>query len=259
MSFDENKIQQLRYDLSYAYRICEKHNFSEGVCNHLTASFQHPKAKSDYGVSLCIAHGLDWSEVTPESLVIFDNLTGEIIEGDGEVENSAFHIHSVIHRTIPEAKVIFHTHMSYATALMSLAYPTNNKDNINCGNLQMINQNCMRYYDDISYDNEYQGFVNHQQEGLRIAEMLGNKKILFMRNHGVLVTGNNIYEVWDDLYYLERACMNQILALSTNKPLQIITNEICKEAKKQKDNNIYKYAKLHFESQVRIHFNTNSK
>ena len=107
----------------------------------------------------------------------------------------------------------------------------------------------MRYYDDISYDNDYQGFVNDQQEGLRISEMLGNKKILFMRNHGVLVTGNNIYEAWDDLYYLERACMNQILALSTNKPLQIIPNEICKDAKKQKDNNIYKYAKLHFESQ----------
>ena len=53
--------------------------------------------------------------------------------------------------------------------------------------------------------------------------------------------------------------MNQILALSTNKPLQIIPNEICEEAKKQKDNNIYKYAKLHFESQKRIHFNYNSK
>lgn len=257
MSFDENKIQQLREELSYSYRICEKHNFSEGVCNHLTASFQHPKAISDYGASLCIAHGLDWSEVTPESLVIFDNLTGEIIEGDGKVENSAFHIHSVIHRTIPKAKVIFHTHMPYATALMSLAHPTNNKDNINCGNLQMINQNCMRYYDDISYDNEYQGLVNDQQEGLRIAKMLGNKKILFMRNHGVLVTGNNIYEAWDDLYYLERACMNQILALSTNKQLQIIPKEICEEAKKEKDKNIYKYAKLHFDAQIRIHFNNN--
>lgn len=245
-------LENLKKDLAYAYRICAKHNFSEGVCNHLTVSFQHPQSKSNYGASLCIAHGFDWTEVTPESLVVFDNLTGEIIEGNGEVENSAFHIHSVIHRSIPEAKVIFHTHMPYATALMSLAYPQNNNDNINCGNLQMINQNCMRYYNDISYDNDYQGFVNDQKEGLRIAEMLGNKKILFMRNHGVLVTGKNIYETWDDLYYLERACMNQILALSTNKPLQIIPKEICEECKKQKDGNIYKYAKLHFESQIRL-------
>ena len=251
----DNEIKKLREELSYAYRICAKHNFNEGVCNHLTVSFQHPKAKSKYGASLCIAHGLDWSEVTPESLLIFDNSTGKILEGKGKVETSAFYIHSVIHRTVPEAKVIFHTHMPYATALMSLSPPVTRYDKYNAGNLQMINQNCMRFYKNISYDNEYQGIVKGEDEGLRLSGKLFDKKILFMRNHGVLITGRNIYETWDDLYYLEQACKNQILALSTNKPLQIIPREICEIGKEQEEKTLPEYSKLHFDAQIRIHFN----
>ena len=111
----------------------------------------------------------------------------------------------------------------------------------------------MRFYNNISYDNKYQGIVKDETEGLRLAKKLGDKKILFMRNHGVLIIGRNIHEAWDDLYYLEQACKNQILALSTNKPLQLIPIEICEIGRKQEQESFPEYSKLHFEAQKRIH------
>ena len=92
----ENNIEFLKKELSYAYRICAKHNLNEGICNHLTISIPHPKSSSKYGASLCISYGIDWSEVTPESIIVFDNNNGEILEGNGNVETSAFYIHSSI-------------------------------------------------------------------------------------------------------------------------------------------------------------------
>ena len=252
-----DNIENLKKELSYAYRICAKHNLNEGICNHLTVSVDHPKASSKYGASICIPYGLDWSEVTDKNLVIFDNKTGKILEGNGNVETSAFYIHSSIHNTIPDAKVIFHTHMPYATALMSLSPPITKYDRLNCGNLQMINQNCLRFFDDIAYDNDYNAIVKDSKEGIKIAHKIGNKKVLFMRNHGVLVVGQTVHQTWDDLYYLERACMNQILALSTNKPLQIIPNEICLKGKNQEDTTSYETSKKHFDSQKRIFINSN--
>ena len=252
-----DNIENLKKELSYAYRICAKHNLNEGICNHLTVSVDHPKASSKYGASICIPYGLDWSEVTDKNLVIFDNKTGKILEGNGNVETSAFYIHSSIHNTIPNAKVIFHTHMPYATALMSLSPPITKYDRLNCGNLQMINQNCLRFFDDVAYDNDYNAIVKDSKEGIKIAHKIGNKKVLFMRNHGVLVVGQTVHQTWDDLYYLERACMNQILALSTNKPLQIIPNEICLKGKNQEDTTSYETSKKHFDSHKRIFINSN--
>ena len=73
----------------------------------------------------------------------------------------------------------------------------------------------------------------------------------------MLVVGQTVHQTWDDLYYLERACMNQILALSTNKPLQIIPNEICLKGKNQEDKTFQETSKIHFESKKRILLNSN--
>jgi ribulose-5-phosphate 4-epimerase/fuculose-1-phosphate aldolase len=55
---------------------------------------------------------------------------------------------------------------------------------------------------------------------------LGSADVLFMKNHGVMVVGATIAEAWDDLYYLERACEVQRLALSTGRPLKRVSPEL---------------------------------
>ena len=57
--------------------------------------------------------------------------------------------------------------------------------------------------------------------------------ILFLANHGIIVTGNNVYEAWESLYYLEKACRAQILAMSTGKKVNSISGQIAKKVADQ--------------------------
>jgi ribulose-5-phosphate 4-epimerase/fuculose-1-phosphate aldolase len=47
-----------------------------------------------------------------------------------------------------------------------------------------------------------------------------------MRNHGPMVVGRTIASAFDRLYYLEEVCKRQVLAMSTNRPLQQVPARI---------------------------------
>ena len=55
---------------------------------------------------------------------------------------------------------------------------------------------------------------------------MGDKDILFLRNHGVIVSGPTVAQAYDDLYYLERAAMVQVLAMQTGRPLHNIDDAL---------------------------------
>jgi ribulose-5-phosphate 4-epimerase/fuculose-1-phosphate aldolase len=59
------------------------------------------------------------------------------------------------------------------------------------------------------------------------------RDIAFLGNHGVVVCGARIDHAWDDLYYLERACMVQVLAQSTGRPLvpvpEAVARRVCEQ------------------------------
>ena len=84
----------------------------------------------------------------------------------------------------------------------------------------------IRFHNKIAYDDEYNGLALDDDEGHRIASKLGNKKVIFLANHGVVVVGPNVAEAFDDLYYLERAAMLQVLAQSTGRPYQKISSKV---------------------------------
>ena len=54
-----------------------------------------------------------------------------------------------------------------------------------------------------------------------------------MRNYGVMVLADSIAMAWDDLYYLERACEAQVLAMPTGHPLVPINEELASKTGKQ--------------------------
>lgn len=88
---------------------------------------------------------------------------------------------------------------------------------------QMLDQNACRFYRRIAYDRAYNGMALDNNEGERVARLLGNdKSVLLMGNHGVIVVGPSVAEAFDELYYLEKAAQIQVLALSTRQPLAII-------------------------------------
>ena len=48
---------------------------------------------------------------------------------------------------------------------------------------------------------------------------MGAADVAFLGNHGVIVCGATLAHAYDDLYFLERACLHQVLAQSTGRPL----------------------------------------
>jgi ribulose-5-phosphate 4-epimerase/fuculose-1-phosphate aldolase len=88
-------------------------------------------------------------------------------------------------------------------------------------------------------------------EGDRLAAALQQAEILFMAHHGVLVCGERMDYAFDDLYYLERSCMVQVLAQSTGKPLRTQPDEVCAQVAKQIGGE-RQQSELHFEALKRL-------
>jgi len=131
--------------------------------------------------------------------------------------------------------------MPYATALTS----------IRDGRIEMCTQNAFRYWNRIAYDEDYAGVALSNDEGDRMCRALGDKDILFLRNHGVLVTGPTVAKAYDDLYYLERTAMVQVLAMQTGRPLHHVDDAVVAFAAEQIAYDTQQ-ALLHFESLKRL-------
>jgi ribulose-5-phosphate 4-epimerase/fuculose-1-phosphate aldolase len=203
---DTSTIVTYRRQLAAALRLGAKFELSEGVCNHF--SVRIPGELERYLIN---PRGVHWTEITASSLLLVDG-EGRVLEGDGAVEDTALHIHVEGHRAKPDAICILHTHMPYATALTCL----------DKGRLLYVHQNHLRYWGRVSYDDDYQGLALDSNEGQRIGNAFEAGDIVFMKHHGVVVCGPTVAEAFHDLYYLERACYVQVLAMSTGRPLQEI-------------------------------------
>ncbi len=208
-----------RRDLVCALRSAERLGLAEGVCNHFSLS-----VPGKPGRFLVNPQGLHWSEVTPADLVIVDG-EGRHVSGRHAVEPTAFFIHGRIHRAQPRARCVLHTHMPYATALTV----------IQGGKLAWASQNALRFHGRVAYDAQYNGLALSSAEGDRIAAKLRAADVLFLANHGVIVCGASVAYALDDLYYLERACMLQILAHGTGKALKLVPEKIAALTRTQMD------------------------
>ena len=224
-----------RIDLAAAFRLAVRLDLHEGVCNHF--SLMLPDGKR----FLLNRYGLHWSEVTASNLLALD-AEGNILEGDGEFEKTAFYIHSRIHLASPRAACVLHTHMPYATTLTL----------IENGRLEMVEQNALRFHEDIAYDDTYNGLVVDNAEGDRLARVLGRRRVLFLANHGVIVVGPTVAEAFDSLYYLERACRLQVLARSMGAKLRAVRAEVVRETYRMILADTPKYAGAHFGALKRI-------
>jgi ribulose-5-phosphate 4-epimerase/fuculose-1-phosphate aldolase len=225
----------MRVDLAAAFRLAVRLDLHEGVCNHFSAMLPDGRR------FLLNRYGLHWSEVTAGNLLALD-AAGNVLEGEGEFEKTAFHIHSRIHLASPRATCVLHTHMPYATALTLLEG----------GRLEMVEQNALRFHDDIAYDDTYNGLVVDDAEGDRLARALGGKRVLFLANHGVIVVGPSVAEAFDALYYLERACRLQVLARSMGGKLKRVRPEVVETACRMMLADAPKYAGAHFGALKRI-------
>jgi ribulose-5-phosphate 4-epimerase/fuculose-1-phosphate aldolase len=229
-----------RIDLAASYRLAALFGMNQGIDNHMTLLLPGFRDRI-----LLAPFGLHWSEIRASDFLVL-NFAGELVGGQGLVEDSALHVHVPIHRLAPNASCAMHTHMRYATALCMLENPR----------LEMAGQSALGFYDDIAYDDEYNGLAMDRGEGERLARALGHKSVLMMRNHGVVVVGRSVAEAFERLYLLEKAAEAQVLALSTGRGLHLIPEPVIEKTMLQfrKSGEVGGRARadLHFDALKRI-------
>jgi ribulose-5-phosphate 4-epimerase/fuculose-1-phosphate aldolase len=233
--------RQARVDLAAAHRLAYMHGFSEGIFNHLT--FVVPGRSDRY---YQIPFGTHWSEVTASSFMEVGIDDGEVKRGSGDVERSCYCIHAPIHKALPQAKAVFHTHMPFVSALTRLEDPR----------IKEIGQTEVGLMGQIAYDDEYTGPALEPEEGERLAKVIGEHTLLFMANHGVTTLGDTVADAYNRLYYIERAAQVQIYAMWTGQRLKELPKAVVE--KTQRDiggNRFYEGptpAQRHFDALKRI-------
>ena len=202
---------EARLDLAAAHRLAVRDGLNEGTWNHL--SLMSP----DDPESMLISPGhTHWSQVTASNLAL--------VGPDGQCQDAAagpiragWIIHAPVHRARRDARCVMHVHAPYTTALSMLADTQLDTRS---------SQQAAQFHGDVAYFEVYDGLLQEESEGSRMAEALGDKRVLILRNHGALVAGPSVAAAYLDLYQLERAAMYQILALSSGGKLTQIPEEV---------------------------------
>lgn len=235
LNLDSEAIITARHELAACFQLAALHGLEEGICNHFSAMLP-----GHDDLFLVNPYGYAFSEVAAHNLLVCD-FEGNVVDGEGQPEATAFYIHARLHQRLPRVKVAFHTHMPNATALCLLEGPP----------LLWLSQTALKFYGRTAVDEHYNGLALDEREGDRIAGVMGDADILFLKNHGVIVAAPTIAEAWDDLYYLERAAQVQLLAMATQRVLKPVPHAVAQRAYEQMREGDPESARAHLHSAMR--------
>jgi ribulose-5-phosphate 4-epimerase/fuculose-1-phosphate aldolase len=231
------EITELQRDLAATFRWTARLNMHEGVANHFSACV--PGSSTDFYVNKA---GLHFSQIKASDIILVtkDNIE-ELKQNPDLVDPTAINIHGAIHQKVPHARCIFHVHSKYATALSTLKDPI----------MKPIDQNTMIFFNRVSVFNEFGG-LGFEDESIKMANALGNKQHLLLANHGIITTGETIAEGFNYLYYFEKAAETYLTALSTNKELNIVSDEIAEKTAQETADYPINLAQLHLDQIKKI-------
>jgi ribulose-5-phosphate 4-epimerase/fuculose-1-phosphate aldolase len=227
---------QLRIDLAASFRMIAKLGMHEAVANHFSAA-----VSADGRKFLMNPKWRHFSRIKASDLVLFDLDEADDINDRTDLDPTAWSIHGQMHRRLPQARVVMHLHPPFATTIAALADPM----------IKPIDQNTARYFNRLAVDDSYTGMADSEQEGARLARLLGNKSRLMMGNHGVLVIAGSVGEAFDDIYTIERACQTLVQAYSTGQPLKVLPDEVA-ENTAQDWERIVDFSVAHFDEMKRV-------
>jgi ribulose-5-phosphate 4-epimerase/fuculose-1-phosphate aldolase len=195
---------QARLDLAACYRIFDALGWSESIYNHISV-----RVPGEDQAFLINPFGLLYSEVCASNLVKID-IDGNTLDGSTYPVNKAgFTQHAWFHRHLPDAHAICHVHTSETMAVCSLE-----------GGLQPVNFYACAFVGRLGY-HDFEGVTVRAEEGERLLANLGDKRILMLRNHGPVVMGGTIAEMFFSQWALQRACEVQVMTMAMGKAIEV--------------------------------------
>jgi ribulose-5-phosphate 4-epimerase/fuculose-1-phosphate aldolase len=205
-NFDTPDAERLhdKQRLAAAFRLFAKFGYDEGVAGHITV--RDPEHRDTFWVN---PFTKDFSQICVSDLIRVDH-AGTVVEGSWPVNRAAFAIHSRLHRARPDVVAAAHTHSIHGKAFSSLGKL-----------LDPISQDACAFYDDHSLFADYTGVVLDVSEGDRIAEALGGRKAVILRNHGLLTVGHTVDAAAFWFISMDRCCRTQLLADAAGTTIKI--------------------------------------
>jgi len=195
---------QARQQLAACYRIFDHLGWSESIYNHISL-----KVPGEEGAFLINPFGLLYSEVCASNLVKIDIDGNKLDSSPHPVNKAGFVQHGYFHRHLHWAEAICHTHTTATMAVCSLE-----------GGLQPINFYACNFIGRLAY-HDFEGVTVRAEEGERLLANLGDKRILMLRNHGPVILGRSLPEVFLTHWSLQRACEVQLATLAAGQPLRV--------------------------------------
>jgi len=186
----------MREELAACHRLIARFGWTELIYNHATARVPgraaHMFVKPD---------ALLYEQVNASRLVEC-TLDGTVVSGDPEINRTVPIIHGSIYAARPDLHCILHTHTPAGMAISAL----------DCG-IMPLNQTAMQFYERVGY-HDYEGVANDTAECEHIVRDLGPHGSLILRNHGLLTAGATVGQAFVRMFYLERCCQAQLLAMA---------------------------------------------
>ena len=194
----------IRVDLAAAYRMVASYGWDDLIFTHLSARIPGPEHHF-----VLNPYQLMFEEVTASSLIKVD-VHGNPVEPTPFITNPAgFTIHSAIHMAREDAQAVMH-----------LPTPAGQAVAAHSEGLLPQTQTAMLVRGDLAF-HDYEGVAVDLDERERLVANLGDKSAMILRNHGTLAVGKTIGECFVKLYFLERACQAQVMALSAGEDVNL--------------------------------------
>jgi ribulose-5-phosphate 4-epimerase/fuculose-1-phosphate aldolase len=190
--------------LAATFRLFARYGFDEGAGGHVTA--RDPGDSDTFWIN---PFGMHFGHVRVSDLLLVDR-DGTILSGDGRINPAGFAIHRAVHDARPEVVAAAHTHSVHGRAWAALGRL-----------LDPISQDACAFYQDHAVLGRFTGVVLDEEEGRRIASVLGPGKAVVMQNHGLLTVGHSVEEAAWWFIAMERCCQVQLLAEAAGTPVPI--------------------------------------
>lgn len=185
----------LREEVAWSCRILAMGGHGDYTLGHASAR------ASDGRHVLMKPNGLGLEEVTPQDVLLLDP-DGMRVAGTGPVHLEQV-LHTEIYKARPDIGAVIHTHAPFATAFGATD-----------ATLELLNHDAVLFREGLATFDATAELIMRPDQGAAVAAALGNRRVLLMRGHGVIVTGSDVPWATYAALTLERVLRIQAIARS---------------------------------------------
>ncbi len=200
--------RDLQVQVAWACRILAMHGHGDLTLGHVSA-------RGPGDAIYMKRSGLGLNEVTPDDVLAID-LDGRKLAGQGDVHLEAA-LHAEAYRARPDVGAALHSHPPYTTALAASG-----------AELKILGHDSVLFHEGLGYFDGTAEMITRADQGRAVAQALGDRRAVLLRNHGVLVVGKDVPWMTYCALTLERAVKIQSIA-STLGPLRPIPPEMAEQ------------------------------